>query len=308
MMKCLLLMAYSIALLTAPAEASVFQTQNGQERIVNQKTEDFVGKELSAVVEFSGNKIFSSEELEAALFSGHKMLNFSSLKTGKELLFLPEGIENLKGHLERVRFFLGKKGYLRARIGEFKIEDLGEGVIKVLVPIEEGACYRVGQVTVQGSRAITSSEIAETSGLRYGEPINAAAIQEKIFKDIKDAYADRGYIQASVDFVPEFLLPYPTAPEGVVDVTIEIDEGRLFTIESIGFLGLTKTDERSLCDLLLIREGQPYSRQKLNETLKRLNQLGVFEEIKDKDVIVKTSDRGAAVTLEFQIKELAPQG
>ena len=306
-MKCLFFMACLIALLTVPAEASVLQTQNEQERTVNKKAEDYVGKELLAVVEFSGNRIFSSEELEAALFSGHKMFNFSPFKTGKELLFLPEGIENLKGHLERVRFFLGKKGYLRARIGEFKIEDLEEGVIKVLVQIEEGACYRVGQVTVQGSKAITSTEIVETSGLRYGEPINAAAIQENIFKGIKDAYADKGYIQASVDFVPEFQLPYPTAPEGVIDVTIEIDEGRLFTIESIDFLGLTKTDERSLRDLLLIRESQPYSRQKLNETLKRLNQLGIFEEVKDKDVIVRTSDRGASVKLEFQIKELSPQ-
>ena len=306
-MKCLFFMACLRALLTVPAEASVLQTQNEQERTVNKKAEDYVGKELLAVVEFSGNRIFSSEELEAALFSGHKMFNFSPFKTGKELLFLPEGIENLKGHLERVRFFLGKKGYLRARIGEFKIEDLEEGVIKVLVQIEEGACYRVGQVTVQGSKAITSTEIVETSGLRYGEPINAAAIQENIFKGIKDAYADKGYIQASVDFVPEFQLPYPTAPEGVIDVTIEIDEGRLFTIESIDFLGLTKTDERSLHDLLLIREGQPYSRQKLNETLKRLNQLGIFEEVKDKDVIVRTSDRGASVKLEFQIKELSPQ-
>jgi outer membrane protein insertion porin family len=262
--------------------------------------------ELFAVVEFSGNKIFSSEELEAALFSGHAMF-YHLFKTEKELLFLPEGTENLREHLERVRFFLGKKGYLLAKFGEFKIERLGEGLIKVLVPVEEGACYRIGRITVQGSKAITSTEIAEASGLRHGEPINAATIQEKIFKDIKDSCANKGYIQASVDFVPVFHLPYPTATEGIIDVTIEIDEGRLFSIESIQFSGLTKTDERSLLDFLLIHEGQPYSRQKLNETLKRLNQLGIFEEIKDKDVIVRTSDRGASVKLEFQIKELSPQ-
>ncbi len=306
-MKVLLLMAFSIALLTQPAVALVPQTENQQEQVVTPQTRNLEVKELFAVVEFSGNRVFSSEELEAALFTGHKMLNLCQFKICKELLFLPEGTENLKEHLERVRFFLGKKGYLQAKIGELKIEDLSEGVIKVLVPIEEGACYRIGQITVKGSQAITSTEIVETSGLRYGEPINAAAIQEKIFKGIKDSYADKGYIQASVDFVPEFLLPYPAAPEGVIDVIIEIDEGRLFSIESIGFLGLTKTDERSLRDLLLIREGQPYSRQKLNETLKMLNQLGIFEEIKDKDVIVRTSDRGALVKLGFQVRELAWQ-
>ncbi|MEK7832260.1 MAG: POTRA domain-containing protein [Acidobacteriota bacterium] len=306
-MKILLLMAFSIALLTQLAVASVPQTENQQEQIVTPQTRNLADKELFAVVEFSGNIAFSSEELEAALFSGHKMLNFGPFKVGKELLFLPEGTENLKEHLERVRFFLGKKGYLRARIGELKIEDLSEGVIKVLVPIEEGACYRIGRITVKGSQTITSAEIIETSGLRYGEPINAAAIQEKIFKDIKDKYADKGNIQASVDFVPEFKLPDPTVAEGLIDVTIEIDEGRLFTIESIEFLGLTKTGEWLLRDLLLVREGQPYSRQKLNETLKRLNQLGIFEEVKDKDVTVRTSDRGALVKIGFQIKELSSQ-
>ncbi len=306
-MKILLLMAFSIGLLTQLVVASVPQTENQQEQIVTPQTRNLADKELFAVMEFSGNSVFSSEELEAALFSGHKMLNLCQFKTCKELLFLPEGTENLKEHLERVRFFLGKKGYLRARIGELKTEDLGEGVIKVIVPIEEGACYRIGRITVKGSQAITSTEIVEISGLRYGEPVNAATIQERIFKDIKDAYADKGHIQASVDFVPEFQLPYLTAPEGWVDVAIELDEGRLFTIESIGFVGLTKTDEWSLRDLLLIREDQPYSRQRLNETLKRLNQLGIFEEIKNKDVIVRTSDRGASVKLEFQIKELSPQ-
>lgn len=304
-MKFLLLVAFSISLLAQPAVALVSQTQNQQEQIANPNTGDFTDEELLAVVEFSGNRAFSSEELEAALFSGHKMLNLCQFTTCKELLLLPEGIKNLKEHLERVRFFLGKKGYLRARIGELKIEDLSEGVIKVLVPIEEGACYKIGRITVKGSQAITSTEIVEISGLRYGERVNAAAIQERTFKDVKDAYADKGYIQASVDFVPEFQLPYSTDAEGWVNVTIEIDEGRLFSIESIEFSEMTKTDERALRDLLLIREGQPYSRQKLNETLKWLNQLGIFEEIKDKDVVVRTSDRGASVKLGFQIKELA---
>ncbi len=305
-MSNLLVMAFSVALLIQPLAVLAVPIQSQQERGTNKKITDPEDDGLLVEVEFSGNQNFSSEELMAILAPPSLFLEMVGVKT-PGILVLPEGIENLQEHLERLRFSLGKKGYLQAKIGKPKVEDLKDGVVKVLVPIEEGACYRIGQITVTGARTLSSAEIVEISGLRYGEPINAEAIQEKIFKDIKDQYSNRGFIQASVDFVPELKLSYPTALEGLVDVTIEIDEGQLFTIETIEFLGLTKTDEKILRDLLLIREGHTYSQHGLNETLRRLNQAGILEEIKEKDVIARTSDRGAQISLVFQVKELSSQ-
>jgi len=41
--------------------------------------------------------------------------------------------------------------------------------------------------------------------------------------------------------------------------------------------------------------------------LKNLNQLGLFEEIRDRDVIFRTNDKDRTVELEIQVKELKRQ-
>jgi outer membrane protein assembly factor BamA len=109
---------------------------------------------------------------------------------------------------------------------------------------------------------------------------------------------------ADVNFIPEFRPIYPGAPEGIVDVTHDIDEGSAFSISSIEFIGLAKTDEQSLRDLLLMRKGDLFSRRMFIETLKRLSQLGLFKEIQEKDVIFRTNDKDRTVDLNIQVNEL----
>jgi outer membrane protein assembly factor BamA len=106
-----------------------------------------------------------------------------------------------------------------------------------------------------------------------------------------------------VDFIPQFRLPYPGSPEGVLDVMLEVDEGRRFSIESIGFLGLAKAEEQTIRDLLPIKAGSRYSRKTLLETLRILNRLGLFEEVRENDIITRTNIGGPTVNLDFQLKE-----
>jgi hypothetical protein len=43
------------------------------------------------------------------------------------------------------------------------------------------------------------------------------------------------------------------------------------------------------------------------ETLKRLNQLGLFEEVQEKDVITRTNDKDRTVWLTIHVNELKRQ-
>jgi outer membrane protein assembly factor BamA len=69
----------------------------------------------------------------------------------------------------------------------------------------------------------------------------------------------------------------------------------------------TETPEQSLRDLLLIREGDLFRQRMLDESLKRLNQLGLFEEIQEKDVTTVTIQEDRQVELRIQVKELKRQ-
>jgi outer membrane protein insertion porin family len=249
-------------------------------------------------IEFVGARMFSGQQLLAQMRHPRDPARPNHLA-----LQAPVYFERLLDDLERVRYFLGSYGFLEAKIGEPKLEDLGDHV-KVTVSIEEGTRYRIGSISVKGAKLLTPEQIIEISGLRTGEIINAGIVSENIYNVIKNIYSDHGYIQADVDFIPNFRQVYPGAPEGIVDVKLDIEEGKAFFIQAIDFLGLAETDEQSLRDLLLIREGDLFSRRMFVESLKSLNQRGLFEEVLEKHVITRTNDKDRQVSLTIQVKEI----
>jgi outer membrane protein insertion porin family len=141
------------------------------------------------------------------------------------------------------------------------------------------------------------------TGLRTGEIASAEVIRKGVYEEIKRAYGSRGYIQADVGLEPTFKDGLPWAQEGVVDLTIEVEEGEAFFIRSIKFPGLIHTSEQLLRDQLLIWEGGIYSTELLLESIKRMNQLGVVEEIREKDLITRIDSRALQVDLDIQVKE-----
>lgn len=292
--------------LAQPAQTNSQILLERQDREAREKrASEFLEKAQSIEIDFVGNLVFPDQ----SLFEQMTLLREPGQSEKLKLSANPGYWYLLKDDLERVLFFLGKKGYLKAQISEPQIEDHG-GHVKLLVPVQEGAQYRIGKLEVKGAKVFLPQEILEMSGLLPGALIDASVIQEKVFKGLKDAYADRGYIQASSDFIPGFKLAHPLASEGIVDVTLEIDEGRQFFVGYIDFDGelskKVKANKQTLLDCLLLKEGDVYSRQLMKETLNNLNRLGWFEEIREKDVITRMSDGDSLLQIKIQVREIKP--
>ncbi len=229
--------------------------------------------------------------------------------------------EKLQDDLERVRFFLGQKGYLQAKYGEPTIEDAGKvsgglplpipGLhktgpgLRITIPIEVGRRYKISKVEEKGVTIFQPGVISALSGLRAGEYANTKNIQENVYKGIKDLYGTQGYIQAEVAFNPKF--NDKTETEGEVEVTLEVDEGRQFTMRRLEFIGNTNTRDVVLRREVLINEGDPYNKRYWDISVLKLNQLGLFDEIKDKDAITRTNDRDQTVDIDLQVKEKGRQ-
>jgi outer membrane protein insertion porin family len=285
---------------TINPQSFVEQQDQGRQTPLRRDT-SLIEKPSWVEIEFIGARMFSSQQLLAQM-----QLPRDPAQPNRLVFQAPVDFERLLDDLERVRYFLGSCGFLEAKVGEPKIEDLGDRA-KITVAIEERLRYRIGNISVKGANLLTPERIIEISGLRTGEFVNARIISENVYKGIKEVYEDQGYIRSDVNFIPDFRPIYPGAPEGIVDITLEIDEGSAFFISSVAFLGLVETDEQSLRDLLLIREGDLFSRRMFIETLKRLNQLGLFGEIQEKDVITRTNDKDRTVELMIQVKEIKRQ-
>ncbi|MFN0110038.1 MAG: outer membrane protein assembly factor BamA [Blastocatellia bacterium] len=259
---------------------------------------------------------FSQRKLRGAM----KLVKESGLIstfTSKDIYFK----EKLQDDLERVKYFLGTKGYLQSKISEPIVEDAGTvsggfplpipGLRKsgpgkrITIPIEVGRRYKITKVEEKGVTIFQPGLVKAVSGLREGEWIDAKKIQENVYKGIKDLYGGQGYIQASPEFIPKFI--DKTAEEGEIEITLEVEEGRQFSMRRLEFIGNTNTRDVVLRREVALNEGDPYNKRLWDFSILRLNQLGLFEEVKEKDAITRTDDRNQTVDIDVQVKERGRQ-
>ncbi|MFN0124425.1 MAG: outer membrane protein assembly factor BamA [Blastocatellia bacterium] len=265
------------------------------------------------VFETSNNK-FSQRQLRKALKYTKEAGLLSSFQS-KDIYFK----DKFEADLSQVRFFLGNKGYLQTVIGEPRIERSGKASsglplpflrrsgpgVKITVPIEIGRRYKISKIEEKGVTLFQPNVISAVAGMRVGEYATAKSVQDGIYKNVKDLYGTRGYIQASAEFLPKFI--DKTAEEGDVEVTIEVEEGRQYTMKRLEFIGNSNTRDVVMRREVLLNEGDPYNKQLWDYSVLRLNQLGLFEEVKEKDAITRTNDRDQTLEIDLQVKERGRQ-
>ncbi len=271
-----------------------------------------------ANIDFEGNTVFSSRQLRRAM----KLTKPSSFLTrfNSKDVYDPGKFAN---DLLLVKQFLFEKGYIRPVIGEPKVEDLGvvsRGVLpffpfwrkqvrslKITVPIEEGVLYRFGDITVEGATIYTPDQVKLITGLKKGDIASGKTIREGVYERLKKAYGSQGYIQAEVNLNQDLIPPKAGEKEGIANFTLNIEEGSVYTIRQIEFLGNSVTRDQVMRREIFVNEGDVYNEELFDYSRQRLNQLGFFEEVKKEDVQIQTDDREKKVDINIRVKERGRQ-
>lgn len=244
-------------------------------------------------VEFEGNKIFSSDTLL-------KKLNVCVARHSNSEEEYDVRLFNYC-LLKDVLGFLQSQGYLKAKFGEPKVQK-NEQSLKVVFPIEEGLPYRLGNINIQGAKAFTSEQMFEKLNLKTGDIADYQTLSQWLYESMKKLYEDKGYAQIEFDLEP--ILKPATENEGVADFEITVDEGLIFTIKTIKFVGNRKTSDQILRSTLLIKEDELFNQQHLVESVEKLNALGLFEKIdKDRDVEIRTDVESPLLQINILIRE-----
>lgn len=256
------------------------------------KPQVFESEEISIV--FEGNRVFTTQQL-LEITNGCLAKNPQSRDQYDPRVF--------KFCLSAVSRFMRQQGYLRAAAGEARVEKTESGT-KLTVPIEEGARYRLGIVKIEGATVFPPEQLLQMLNLKTGDIANGDAIAVGLYESLKKVYADRGYIQYSPEIEPEFKPVSEGSNEGLVDFTVRIDEGRLFTVSRIEFAGNRQTADQLLRSALVIKENEPYSEQYLHESLKKIDEMGLFEKIdKERDVEFRSNDKRYQLDIVIRVKE-----
>jgi outer membrane protein insertion porin family len=218
----------------------------------------------------------------------------------------------LEEDTERVRQAYRDKGYYNTAIEEPKTQIRDQGGlnwltfrpnkgkrIDILMPIEEGARYRLGTITFTGNKAVTNIKaLRATFAVRDGEWFNATLVGKGL-DNLKKAYGQLGYINFAAIPKPVF-----DDQKKTVSLNIDIDEGKPFYVSRIEFQGNRITRDKVIRRELMLEEGHVYNSQLWEYSLLRLNQLEYFEPLKvDQDSEAHQDLEAGTVDLLLKVKE-----
>ena len=122
------------------------------------------------------------------------------------------------------------------------------------------------------------------------------SVEEEVLKE----YYRRGFLDAGLRWSEaEKTADDASAPDVIVDVT----EGPVYQLRRLEMIGNQNTHDRVIRRRVALQEGAVFDEQLLELSIKRINQLGIFEDFTRGDVEVTANKRGHFVDLVFRLRE-----
>jgi outer membrane protein insertion porin family len=230
-----------------------------------------------------------------------------------------------------------ERGHLRARIGNPDVrtlQDSSDGktrFVELRIPVTEGPAYRVGAFTVADNTVVPSDALVPLFEVKSGDIYDERRIR-KGFEKAREAYGARGYFEFTA--YPEFAFsdgaaeppegasqaaqsaPPPSStsaveaaqPPPTVNVTLHMQEGEQYFVNRLTFIGNTTTRDQVIRREMQIAERGVFNTEALKYSIRRLNQLGYFKPIGERDgqeavQVEKTPNEKGMVDVTLKLEE-----
>ena len=260
---------------------------------------------------FDGNKNVPSRELRAAMVN-LKPIGVPHSYILEDIFARTYDASKLDEDTERVRMAYRDRGYYEAITSDPKTHVRNEGGINpftlrpsngkrvdILMPVEEGARYKLGGITFTGNKAVANPRALRSQFLnKDGEWFNATLFSKGL-KQLQKSYGQLGYI----NFVGT---PKPRIDEEkhIIYLDIDITEGKPYYVSRIEFTGNTVTRDKVIRRELLLEEGQVYNSNLWELSVLRLNQLQYFDTLRvEQDSESRQNDDDGTVDLLLKLRE-----
>jgi outer membrane protein insertion porin family len=148
---------------------------------------------------------------------------------------------------------------------------------------------------------INCESLTKAFGLKKGDVVNFKSIKDTL-EQLKKLYGNIGYINYS--YIPE--AKYDTKNK-IYDLILTMQPDKQFFVRRINFLGNTKTRDKVMRREFLLEEGKVFNSMALDNSVLRLNRLGFFEKIEEKDYQVKPDEKAGMVDVDIKVKEKSQQ-
>jgi outer membrane protein insertion porin family len=214
-----------------------------------------------AQVEFSGMKEFSADEIKSAL----KQLGVADGRILDRSL-----LDKAEQELKRQYY---NRGLYAAEV-HARLSPLERNRTTVTFEVSEGEVSKIRAINIVGAQAYPEKDLLKlftltTPGMMTWYTKNDQYSKQKLAADLENLrshYLNRGHLQFAVDSTQVSITP----DKKDIYITINISEGPRYTLSDYRFSGDLPVAEAELRALVSLQPGEFFSRDRLNESVKKL--------------------------------------
>ena len=163
---------------------------------------------------------------------------------------------------------------------------------------ETSKAIRCGPILVRGSEELTETEVCQLlQRVSNGQldPESRKLVEAEVLKK----YYQRGFLEAALKWNE----PEKSGDTSAPVVIVEVQEGPVYRLRRLEMIGNENTSDRVIRRRVALQEGAAFDEELLELSVRRINQLGIFEEFTRADVEVRVSKKGHFVDLAFRLRE-----
>jgi len=268
-------------------------TSRIEERPDNQVDVVFVVNEQAKVqvkeVRFIGNAHVPADDL-------HKVMQ---TREGSLLSFLSDAgtyrEEALQRDLQALQALYLDRGYVTIKLGTPAVAlSPDRRLIYITIPVEEGEQYTIGKLAFDGQLLDQEPKLRRLLRTKSGATFSRADVAADLFA-MGDVYKDLGHAYANVS-----PLTTTDAEKRIVDLTFDVQPGKMVSFERIEVVGNEKTRDKVIRRELRIFEGERFSGSALRTSRQRVTALGFFETA---DITTKPGTADDKIVATVEVKE-----
>lgn len=258
-------------------------------------------------IRFRGNHIFSSARLVRAM----KLSRPNGAPPWFYWLHKTYDKDKVQYDLEKVREVYQNHGYYFAlpkdpivkmmdtkRRWPFFFYSWGRGkAVNLTIPIEEGEQYRMGRLNIRGNKLLKQDILQRVLQLKTGDVFDLGKVRKGMDNYTK-LYGQFGYINFTAN--PNI---DPDRKRHIINLTLDFEEDKMFTVHRIEFSGNTKTRDKVIRRQLLLDEGNIFNTTFWDYSVLRVNQLGFFDEVKKESYEIRQNPKDSTVDILLKVRE-----
>lgn len=215
-----------------------------------------------AQIEISGAKEFSKDNLK----DGLKTAGISEAK-----IFDRSLLDRAEKEIKRQ---YTSRGFYSSKVAT-TVTPLERNRVSLTFTIEEGDASKIVDINIIGAKTVSESTLLKefeqtTSGWFTFFTKDDQYSKQKLSGDLeklRSYYLNRGYLDFNIESTQVSITP----EKDKIFITIVINEGEVYKISDVKFSGELKITEAEMRSLLLFKAGETFSRQKIVDSVKAIN-------------------------------------